>query len=69
MPAAPKPSWIIALYFMVHFLYGVGMEISRSDGTASLVELGYAGLGWLFITNVFFFPAPWIHESWLSRLS
>lgn len=65
--AAPKPSWIIVTYYAAQFLVGVWLDIDNSyemPGPMALVE---AGLGWLLLTNFFFFAAPWIHESLVSR--
>lgn len=66
MPAAPKPVWIVFAYFMAQFLVGVLMKIDNSYYTPGLLELGHGGLTWLFITNVLFFWAPWVHQTWLA---
>lgn len=66
MPAAPKLSWCLLAYFAVHFLIGVAMKVDGSYETLSPLELGRAGLWWLMLTHVFFFMAPWIHQSWIA---
>lgn len=66
MPAAPKPGWIVVAYFMAQFLVGVFMKIDNSYDTPGLLDLGHGGLTWLFITNVLFLWAPWVHQTWFS---
>lgn len=66
MPAAPKLGWCLLAYFAVHFLVGLAMKIDGSYEMPSLPELGIAGLWWLMLTHVFFFMAPWIHQSWIA---
>lgn len=66
MPAAPRPGWIVLTYYGAHFLFGVLLNIKHSDDWPGLLDLGQGGLWWLMLTNVFFFMAPSIHQSWLS---
>ena len=68
MLAAPKLSWAIVAYYLVTFLVGAWLEVDLSDGPSSLLDLGRAGLWLIFLTNYFFFAAPWIHESWIAPM-
>jgi|SRR5687768_4370761 len=67
MPAAPKPGWIVLAYFVAQFLVGVFM-IDVSYNTPSLLDFWHDGLTWLFMTNVLFFCAPWVHQIWFSSV-
>jgi hypothetical protein len=66
MPAAPNPVWIVAAYYGAQFLFGVLLNIKLSEDWPGLLGLGVGGLWWLFVTNIFFFMAPWIHQSWVA---
>jgi hypothetical protein len=66
MPAAPKLRWIFLTYYAVMFMIGVVMELKTSYEALGLLDLGRAGVWWLMMTNLFFFAAPWIHDSWIA---
>lgn len=66
MRAAPKLGWCLFGYYVVLFLVGVTMEIDRSYEMPGLLDLGRAGVWLIMLTHVFFFWAPWVHQSWLA---
>ena len=66
MPAAPKPGWVVFAYFVALFLVGVFIKVANSSHAPDLLELGHDGITWMFIANVLFLWAPWVHQSWLS---
>jgi hypothetical protein len=66
MLTGPKLSWCLLSYYVVLFFVGVGMEIDRSHETPSILDLGRAGLWLLMLTHIFFFVAPWVHQSWIA---
>jgi hypothetical protein len=66
MRAVPKPGGVVLAYFLAQFLVGVLITIRSAHHMPSLLDLGHGALTWLFVINVLFLWAPWVHQTWLS---